>query len=86
MVDTDVRPWHLPPSCRNEFCPFCHATLLSEHQPNAVCSLRGDNLATSLTSTSGPLKRSVEMAKHRRHSVATVNMSTWTVPCDSKSR
>jgi hypothetical protein len=32
--------------------------------------------ATLLNSTSGPLKRSVDMAKQRRHSVATVNMST----------
>jgi hypothetical protein len=27
MAETDVRPWHFPPNCRNEFCPFCHASL-----------------------------------------------------------
>jgi uncharacterized membrane protein YozB (DUF420 family) len=32
------------PICQNEFCPLCHARLLAEHEPNAVGSLRGDNL------------------------------------------
>jgi len=41
---TDVRPLHVPPNCQNEFCPLCHARLLSNHEWNAVGTLRGDNL------------------------------------------
>jgi hypothetical protein len=31
-------------NCQNDFCPLCHARLLSEHERNAVGNLLGDNL------------------------------------------
>jgi len=50
-VDKDQRsdggagiPLKGSPSGQNEFCPLCHAKLLSEHEGNAVGSLRGDKL------------------------------------------
>jgi hypothetical protein len=68
MVDTNVRPEHLAPSCRNEFLPFCHATLLSEPQPNAVRSLREDNLW---------IKAFLETAASRSANVVPSSKSPW---------
>ena len=56
------------PNCLNEFYPFCHAILLSQRQPNAVRSLREDDLL---------IKAFLETAALRSANIVPSSKSPW---------
>lgn len=50
-----MRPWHLPPTWQNEFCPLYHVRFSPKHKWNAVRNVAGDNLLSeSFFETAAP--------------------------------